>query len=158
MSPGTDLPESFRATDSTASSVMSTGMKICVSLYISNIVQEGPFLIGLFSTKDVTIWLIVSVRFPAKSSGYKILYFYISQTNRMALHKFPFRKILKNVRWRSYVVCVQQAFPRYPIVELYVSLTRYPNAPRFHKWSQNKMRYQICAELLMPWVRWRKTD
>ena len=33
--PGPELPESLRATDSTASSVMSTGIKIGVSSYVS---------------------------------------------------------------------------------------------------------------------------
>ena len=44
--PGPELPRKFCATDYTASSVMSTGMKIGVSSYVSNIAQEGIVLLG----------------------------------------------------------------------------------------------------------------
>ena len=67
---GPELPESFRATDSTASSVMSTGMKISVSPYVSNVVQEVIVLIACFPSKtDVTVSLIVPVRSSDNSSG-----------------------------------------------------------------------------------------
>ena len=59
---GTEIHESFRATDSTASSVMYTGMKIGVSLYVSNVAQEGMFLLGCFASKtDAPVFLIVPV-------------------------------------------------------------------------------------------------
>ena len=46
MPPGTDVLESFYATDSTDFSVMLTGMKIGVSLYVSNVAQEEKFPLG----------------------------------------------------------------------------------------------------------------
>ena len=61
--PGPELPESFRATDFTDSSVMSTGMKIGVSSYVSNVSQEGIVLLGYFPSKtDATVSLIVPVQ------------------------------------------------------------------------------------------------
>ena len=57
-----DLPERFRATDSTDSSVMLTGMKIGVSVYVSNVAQEGIFSLVFFPSKiDLTVLLIVPV-------------------------------------------------------------------------------------------------
>ena len=41
LPPGTELPTSFCASDSTASSVMSTGIKIGVFSYVSNVTHEG---------------------------------------------------------------------------------------------------------------------
>ena len=63
---GIDLPVSSRTTDSTASSVILTGIKIGVSSYISNVAQEGIFLLGFFSSKtDVMVLLIVPVQSSA---------------------------------------------------------------------------------------------
>ena len=64
--PGPELPESFFTTDYTASSVMSTGTKICVSSYVSNVPQEGIVLLGCFPSKtDVTVSFILPVRSSA---------------------------------------------------------------------------------------------
>ena len=117
------------------------------------------FLLGCLPSKtDATVLLIVTVLSLANSSSCKTPPFFLSLTNRTALRNFPLRKRLENVWWRSSIVWAQQDFPRYPMVELYVSFTSLSNAPRFHKSSRKKMRFQICAELLTPWARWRITD
>ena len=68
--PETELPKHFCATDYTASSVMSTGIKIGVSSYVSSIAQEGIVSLGCFTSKnDVTVSLIVPVQSSANSSG-----------------------------------------------------------------------------------------
>ena len=84
--------------------------------------------------------------------------FSLSQTNCMALSNFPFRKMFENVQWCSSIVWLPRVFPRYPMDELYVSFTRSSNAPKFHKSSRKKMRFQICAELVTSYARWRITD
>ena len=76
--PGPELPEIFCATYFTASSVISTVIKIGLSLYISNVAQEGIVSIGCFPSKiDVTVSLIVPVRSSANSSGCKSPPFYL---------------------------------------------------------------------------------
>ena len=50
--PVSGLLEIFRATDSTASSVMLTGMKIGVSSYVFNVAQEGFVCDWMFSFQN----------------------------------------------------------------------------------------------------------
>ena len=65
--PWPEIPESFCASDSTASSVILTGIKIGVYSYVSNISQEGIVLLGYFSFKNyMTVLLIVSVQYAEK--------------------------------------------------------------------------------------------
>ena len=67
--PGLELFKSLRATDSAASSVMSMGMKIGVSLYVSIVAQEGIVSLGCFSSKtNMTVLLIVPVQSSANIS------------------------------------------------------------------------------------------
>ena len=92
VSPGPELPESFRATDSMASSVISTEMKIGISSYVSNVAQKGIVLLGCFPSKtDVKVLFIVPIQSSSNSSDFKIPPFSMSQTNRMALRNFSFR-------------------------------------------------------------------
>ena len=49
--PGLELPKSFHATDSTASSVLLVVIKIGASSYFSNIAQEGIFSCGCFPSR-----------------------------------------------------------------------------------------------------------
>ena len=102
MPPGPELPQIFSATGSTASSVILTGIKIGVSLYIFNKAQEGiVFLVCFPSKTDVAVSLIVPVRSAANSYGCKTPPFYLSQTNSMALRNLPFRTRFENVKLRS---------------------------------------------------------
>ena len=67
---GPELPESLCATDSTASYVMSTGIKIGVYSYVSNVAQEGIVLLGFPPSKtDAVVSLITPVRYSANSSS-----------------------------------------------------------------------------------------
>ena len=66
VTPGPELPESFCATDSMDSYVMSTGIKIDVSSYFSNVAQEEIVSLGCFPFKtDTTVLLIVPVQSSA---------------------------------------------------------------------------------------------
>ena len=137
--PRPNLPKNFCATDSTYSYVISTRIKIGVSSYVSNVAQEGFFLLGCFPSKtDLIVSFIVPIQSSANSYGYKTPSFYLPHTNKTALRNFPFRTRFKTFLWRSAVVWLPQDFPRYPIAELYVSFASLPNAPRFHKSSRNK--------------------
>ena len=96
--PGPELPKRFRDTDSTASSVMSTGIKISVSSYVSNVAQERIVSLGYFPSKtDVIVLLIVPVQYTANSSGYKTPPFSLSQTNCTASRNFSFSTRFENV-------------------------------------------------------------
>ena len=59
MPPGPELPEIFPANDYMVSSVMTMGVKIGVSSYISNVAQEGIISIRFFSPKPMwhSCWL-----------------------------------------------------------------------------------------------------
>ena len=80
MPPGPDLPERFYATDSTAFSVMLTGMKISVSLYVSNVAQERNFQLGFkvhmqnFSEVLTIAGCGVSIYLWIKMEAYHIFY------------------------------------------------------------------------------------
>ena len=96
--PGPELTKSFCATDSTASSVVSTGIKIGVYPYVSNVAQGGFFSLGCFPSKtNVTALLIVTVQSIANSSGCKTLPFSPSHTNCMAPRNFPFRTRIEKI-------------------------------------------------------------
>ena len=62
---GTEPPKSFRATNLTASSVMSMGIKISVSSYVFNVEQEVFFSSGCFPART---YAVVSLKMPALSS------------------------------------------------------------------------------------------
>ena len=62
--PRPEPPKSLRVTNSTASYVMLTGIKIGVSLYVSNVTHEGIVSLGFPPSKtDATVSLIVYVRY-----------------------------------------------------------------------------------------------
>ena len=60
--PGPKLPESFRITNLATSYVMSTGIKIGVSSYTSNL-ERGFFLVRLFPRQDRCDSFIQNTRF-----------------------------------------------------------------------------------------------
>ena len=68
--PVPETPKFSSANDATASYVIPTGIKICVSSYNFNVAQEGIVLLIWFPSKtDVTVSLIMPVRSSANSSG-----------------------------------------------------------------------------------------
>ena len=142
---------------------MSTGIKTGVSSYVSNLAQEGIVLLECVPYKTyVTVLFIVPVWSSSNSSGWITPPFYLSQTNCMALRNIPFRMRFENIVWRSYTVWIPQAFPRYPIAELYVSFTRlsiFPvdlqtyysdNPPRFALRYNHAARIPKKKSLLAP--------
>ena len=63
VTPRQETPESLRATNYTSSSVVSVGIKIVVSPYISNVAQEGNVLLRCFPSKtDEIVSLIVPIQ------------------------------------------------------------------------------------------------
>ena len=50
---GPETPESFCAINLTESSVISTGIKIGILLYISNVAQEGKFCAYAFTPRPM---------------------------------------------------------------------------------------------------------
>ena len=77
--PGPELFKSFCATDSIASSMMLIGIKIVVSLYVSNVSQQGIVSLRLPPSKTyVTVSLIVAIQYIVDSYDCKTLLFYMS--------------------------------------------------------------------------------
>ena len=62
VTPGPEAPGRFSTANLIASSLFSTGIKIGVSLYVSNVAQEEIFSCGCFLSKtDTAVILIVPV-------------------------------------------------------------------------------------------------
>ena len=138
---------------------MSTGIKIGTFSYVSNVVQEGIFLCGCFTSRtNVTVLFINPVWSSTNLLGCKPLPVSHAQTNMTASRNFPFNTRFENLRWRWSSFWILQSFPGNPVALLNVFSESLSNSPRFQKLSWNSMRAWICLALWTPVVCCRITD